>query len=130
MSRSSASRAQVEPLAAIVAVFVVGVGLAVYAGTIESVLPHQSKQPAAPATLAAVEDAVTVAGVVVPTKLSAARTERPATGRLNVTLSAAGEKWHVGPTPPGTAETASERVSVRVEPGVIRSGRLTVRVWE
>lgn len=128
MSRSSARRGQVEPLAALVAVFALGAGLAVYAGGVDERLPAQSPADPDP-TLGSVEQTIGVGGVVEPSRLSAARDAAPPGHELNVTLTTADHRWETGPAPPATARSATARVSVRVEPGRVRPGRLTVRVW-
>lgn len=128
MSRSSACRGQVEPLAALVAVVAVGIGLSVYTGALGAALPANQDGTARP-TAERVERAVTVDGVVDPDRLAAGRAVVPADHEANVTLTAGTQEWHVGPRPPATARTSRLRVSVRTDPGVNRPGRLTVRVW-
>ncbi|MFB6083113.1 MAG: hypothetical protein ABEJ94_02585 [Halorientalis sp.] len=129
MSRSSARRGQVEPLAAIVAVFALGVGLTIYAGAVGDALPDTEPRNVARPALSAVEDAVESAGVVRPERLSRVGSAAPAGRRLNVTLTAGGRRWSRGPSPPDSARTASTGVSVALGSGRVRPGRLTVRVW-
>lgn len=128
MSRSSASRGQVEPLAAVAAVFAVGVGLTMYAGALEDARPG-GNDPAVQPALDSAERAVSEGGVVEPRRLSAALEAAPEGHRLNATLETRGTRWQVGPTPPAIARNATARVSVRAAPGEVRPGRLTVRVW-
>jgi len=129
MSHSSGRRAQVEPFAAIVAVFAVGIGLTVYAGALDANLPGERERNRADPTLDRVVTQVSEAGVVNPDQIDAATTVTPAGAEVNATLVAAGQRWHVGPAPPATADVASQRVSVRVHPGQVRPGRLEVAVW-
>jgi hypothetical protein len=129
MSRSSARRGQVEPVAAIVAVFALGVGLTVYAGAVDDALPGTEPRNVAQPTLSAVEDAVERAGVVRPDRLSRVGSVVPAGRRLNVTLTAGERAWSHGDPAPDSAQRASTRVSVELGPGRVRPGRLTVRVW-
>jgi len=129
MSRSSARRGQVEPLAAIVAVFALGVGLTIYAGAVEDTFPGTEPRNVAQPTLSAVEDAVETAGVVRPTRLSRVDSVAPAGRRLNVTLTAGGRRWTRGDRAPASAQRASTRVSVGLGSGRVQPGRLTVRVW-
>lgn len=129
MSRSSARRGQVEPLAAIVAVFAVGAGLTVYAGVLDSELPGRERQHVAGPTLDRLESTVAQSGIIEPGKLAEGQAVVPDGYRLNATLVTAKTRWHVGPEPPKRAQRATEQVSVRVAPGRVRPGRLTVRVW-
>ena len=129
MSRWSACRGQVEPLAAIVAVFAVGAGLTVYAGALDDTLPGGNRQNVAGSTLDRLESSLTDGGMVDPGRLAGSRAKAPDGYRLNATLATTDARWHAGPDPPATARTATEQVSVRVAPGRVRPGRLTVRVW-
>jgi len=129
MSRWSGRRGQVEPLAAIAAVFLVGAGLAVYAGVLDDVALGDDERAVADAGLDSVERTVERGGVVDPNRLGAVRGDGPAGYTLNATLEAADRRWHVGPAATASATNASERVSVRVDTGRVRPGRLVVRVW-
>lgn len=128
MSRWSGRRGQVEPLAAIVAVFAVGAGLALYAGALSDALPGRADASAQP-TLDSVERAVSDDGAVEPSQLSSALDAVAGGHRLNLTLVTHERQWTVGATPPSTARNATTRVGVRTAPGTVRPGRLTVRVW-
>lgn len=138
MSRSSArdgalssdsARAQVEPLAALAAVFAICVGLALYAGVLSSVTPGTGRELADP-TLDRVHDRLSTGGVAVPERLDAAQAVGPDGYDLNVSLAADDRQWGVGPTPPpGAADTASRSTGVRVTPGRVAPGRLRVVVW-
>ena len=141
MSRSSArdravcvvatdsARAQVEPLAALAAVFAVCVGLALYAGVLSSVTPGTSRDLADP-TLDRAHDRLSTGGVAVPERLDAAQAVGPDGYGLNASLSADDRQWGVGPTPPpGVTDTASRSAGVRVAPGRVVPGRLRVVVW-
>ena len=135
MSRSSGrplsrrpSRAQVEPLAALSAVFAVGLALSAYAGVLDATLPTYDRNLAEP-TVERVERAVCEARVADPGALDDGLRAGPDGYRLNLTLAAAGERWHAGPPAPPTADSAESAVGVRVGPGRVRSGRLRVEVW-
>lgn len=135
MLRSSDS-AQVEPLAALVAVFAVGAALTTYAGVLDATLPTPDRNLAEP-TVERVERAVSEAGVVEPTRLSEGVHAGADGYQVNVTLVAGDRTWHAGPTPPARADasrdadsTAEIAVSVQVAPGQIRAGRLRVEVWQ
>jgi hypothetical protein len=129
MSRWSGRRGQVEPLAAIAAVVIVGAGLALYAGTLEERLVSEGDRAVADAALGTVERAVTDEGVAESRRLDAVRSVGPAGYELNVTLETPDGRWHHGPTAPAAATNASERVSVHTGTGRVRPGRLVVRVW-
>lgn len=129
MSRWSGRRGQVEPLAAIAAVFLVGAGLTLYAGALDERLVGDGHRAVADAALGTVERAVTEDGVVEPHRLRRVRSVGPAGYELNVTLETPDGRRHHGPTAPASATNATERVSVHTGTGHVRPGRLVVRVW-
>lgn len=129
MSRSSARRAQVEPVAALVAVFAVCTGLALYAAAVQGVLPGERSVSAAEPALTGVEEQLTTFGVAEPDQLPATTAAAPDGYAMNVTLSAGEDRWTVGPSPVGETETARQRTAVRTAPGIAREGRLRVEVW-
>lgn len=124
------SRAQVEPLAALVAVFAVGVALTTYAGLVDATIPTPDRNLAGP-TVERVERAVADHGIVAPASLHDGLRAGPEGYRVNLTLTADGRAWHAGPTPPDSnaVDQSKIRVSVRVAPGRIRHGRLRAAVW-
>ena len=142
MSRSSAEpvdvrgsagdRAAVEPLAALVAVLVVGAALGLYAGALVDATADQ-RRPSAEATLDRVERTAAVGGVVVPDRLRDVEGFRYPT---TVTVAAGGTTWRVASgadapaVPPAEARDSlavSERpVTVRV--GLGQNARGTLRV--
>ncbi|MBX0293471.1 DUF7285 family protein [Haloarcula nitratireducens] len=128
MSRSSA-RGATEPLAALVAVFAVSAGLALYAGVLDDALAATSgeRNVAAP-TADAVERHLTTAGVVDPERLDGALSAVPTGYEANVTLRAE-RRWSVGPTPQTDASRDHRTVSVALGPATVRRGTLRVCVW-
>ncbi|MFC5367042.1 DUF7285 family protein [Salinirubrum litoreum] len=123
------TRGQVEPLAALAAVFAVCVGLALYGGVLSSVTPETSRNLAEP-TLDRVHDRVSTGGVAVPERLDAARAVGPEGYDLNLSLTADDRRWSVGETPPqSTTDTASRPTGVRIVPGRVDPGRLRVVIW-
>lgn len=129
MGRSSGDRSQVEPFAALAAVFVVGLAVTVYAGAFEAALPGPADRSVAESTADRIERALGANGVVDPSKL--VRTDRlgPDGYRVNLTLDYADTTVTRGRAAPVTADLATRRVSVRLGFGDIRPGRLEVRVW-
>jgi hypothetical protein len=127
---SQEARGQVEPLAALVAVFAVGAALTTYAGLVDATLPTPDRNLAEP-TVERAERAISEHGVVEQTTLSDGLHAGPDGYRANLTLTVAEQEWHVGPTPPDAdaADRSDVRVSVRVAPGKIRPGRLRAEVW-
>ena len=121
-------RGQVEPLAALAALFAVCVGLSAYALVIADAGRPTDRDLAGPA-LATVDDAVSVSGVVRPARLDRALDARPSGTRLNVTLTTDSRTWNAGPPPAVHGDRATRRVSVRLGPGRVRVGRLRVVVW-
>ena len=128
MSRSSA-RAATEPLAALIAVFAVSAGLALYAGVLGDTLADVvGDRDVAGPTADAVERRVTTGGVVDPTLVNDSLAAVPPGYEGNVTLEAE-RRWSVGPTPPARADSDSRTVSVALGPATVRRGRLRVAVW-
>lgn len=126
---SGSGRAQTEPFAALVAVVVVGLALALYAGAFEQSLPKSVDRNAAEPAADRVERALTVGGVVRPGRLDGATAVGPEGYDLNVTVVVDGHRESVGPAPPGHSDNATRRVSVFRGPGTVVAGRLEVRVW-
>lgn len=131
MSRSSARRAQVEPVPAVVAVLALCLAIAAYGSVRAGVFPAADEQTAPAAqVLDDVDDAATPAGsrVVMPDRLSVGPV--PAGYEATVRLAAGGRNWTAGAAdPPASASGAARPVPVRVAPGAVRPGRLTVVVW-
>lgn len=126
MSRSS-DRAQVEPLAALAAVAVVGTALTLHAGVLHGVRPPEPTRDRATPALQRALGAVRDEGLARPSRL---RSVSAPDGRaMNVTLRTANRTWAVGPRPPDGADRAGRPVPVRVAPGAVRAGRLRVAVW-
>ena len=122
------ARGQVEPLAALVAVFAVGVAVTTYAGLVDATLPTPDRNLAEP-TVERAGRAISDHGVADPAALREGLRAGPDGYRVNLTLAAAGQEWHAGQAPPPGADAAETRVSVRVAPGRIRLGRLRAAVW-
>ena len=135
MPFSTADRAAVEPVAALVAVAVVGLALGLYAGAFADAAPDEDRS-AAEASLDRAEEAITVGGVVEPERLR--RVEAPGTATA-IELEADGERWSAAsgpdaPGPPGVRSpeavvVAERRVTVRVAPGRNVRGTLRAVVW-
>ncbi|WP_435345402.1 DUF7285 family protein [Haloarchaeobius sp. HRN-SO-5] len=130
MSRWSTRRGQTEPTAALVSVFAVCVGLALYAGALEGTLAGDDRSRAvAEPTLERVHETLAPAGVADPDALSDTLDAGPDGYHLAVSVAADGERWRAGPAAPETAATAARPVSVSVAPGVVVAGTLRVEVW-
>ncbi|WP_332898328.1 DUF7285 family protein [Haladaptatus sp. CMSO5] len=128
MQRSSARRAQLDPVPALIAVVVVGLGMSLYAGVVTDFLPNHQVNPTP--TLHHLSAHMQTNGVVEPGRLHRLDSVGPAGYETNATLEAGGKRWSRGPTAPADAATARERVSIRVAPGRINLGWLTVRLWQ
>lgn len=127
---SCSGRAQVEPLAALAAVFAVGVGLALYAGVLDATLPGLTPDRAvAPTAADQVTTEASSFGAVDPPLSGAVDAATPTGYELNATLRAANRTWSGGPPSPPTAECERRNVGVRVAPGRVRPGRLEVCAW-
>lgn len=128
MSRSS-DRAATEPIAALVAVFAVSAGLALYAGVLDETLAMATTdRDIAGPTADAVEQRLTTAGVVDPDRIDDSLRAIPTGYEGNVTLRAE-HRWSVGERPPADAATDRRTVSVALGPATVRRGTLRVRVW-
>lgn len=122
-------RAQTSPVAALAALFAVCAGVSLYATVLGGAIPVVDRGVADP-TLDRVRDGASDGGVVAPARLAEARDRGPAGRRLNVSLAADGREWHVGPAvPPRVTDRADRLVSVRLGPGRVEPGRLSVAVW-
>ena len=124
--RRWSARGQAEPLAALAAVFAVGVGLAVYAGALPEADEPSTVDP--DTVLQDVRQSPMEGGVLVPGTLGTGR-EVPAGWEVNVTLETPDGRRTLGPSPPPDARRASRPVTVRLAPGALRPGRLRVAVW-
>jgi hypothetical protein len=131
MSRSSARRAQVEPLPALVAVAVVCLAVGAYGVARSNVLPTSEDRPPAEQVLDDARDAATADGdtVVHPRRLGTDDVA-PAGYEVAVTVTAANRQWTAGASsPPPDAATTSEPVPVRMRSGRVVPGRFVVEVW-
>lgn len=144
-SAAPPSRGQVEPFAALAAVLAVGLAISLYAGVLADAAPGASDRTVAETTLDRVARSASDGSVVVPDRIPEALAVTPDGYRVNVTLAAGGTTLRAGPTPPESADLtqpesadptqpesadrATRRVSVRLAPGNVRPGRLTVVVW-
>lgn len=140
MSRSSVeatgwrdSRGQVHPIAALVALTAVGMGLALYAGAIGDVTPDRNPdRDRALLLFERVHDDVVAVGVARPNRLGVPDAA-PANADVGVALVSGEKRWTAGtvdtnrPFPPD-ADVATGAVSVRVGPGETRAGELRVVV--
>lgn len=130
MSRSS-GRGQTEPLVALVAVFAVCLGVTLYAFALDDASGGTERDVATP-TLDRVLAELSSGGVVDPDRLDAAVADVDAelSGRgVAATLRVADRSWRAGGRPTADARTAERRVAVRIGPGHVRGGRLSVEVW-
>ena len=128
MSRSW-DRGQVEPTAALVVILAVSVAVSAYAAAIEGTVRDRSRDLATPTLDRAVE-ALATGGTVDPTRTRRAARTGPRGYRLNVTVAAAGRRWHSGPTPPGRGTDGAARpIGVDLGGGRVAPGRVRVEVW-
>jgi hypothetical protein len=127
---SSSGRAQIEPLAALAAVFAVGVGLALYAGAVDAtVRTLGAERSLAPTAADRFVAAASTFGAVDPPVEDALAEARPTGHHLNATLRTPNASWRAGPAAPATAHCERRRVAVRVAPGRVRPALLEVCVW-
>lgn len=136
MSRSSQSSDAADdrgefPVVGLVAAVAVVAGVSGYAVLVAG-LGSSSDRPerVARTTLDRAHEEITSGGVAVPARLADAEVA-PDAYSVRVRLTAAGRVWRVGPPVPTGVEpaAASRSVGVRLRPGRVRPGRLTVEVW-
>ena len=126
----SSDRGQVEPLAALVAVFALGLGLSLYVGVLDSTLPLLSNdRDVAPTAAERLVTEGSSFGVFEPPIAGSVADSRPRGYELNATVRADGSVWTGGPPRVGSPDCADRSVNVRTEPGRIRPGILEVCVW-
>lgn len=128
--QSWSRRGQVEPLAALAAVFAVGVGLSLYVGVLDATLPEltPSRRMAVVAADRLLAES-SAFGSVRPPLADPAAAAAPAGHELNATLRSGGASWTAGSPRQSSADCVVRRVSVRVAPGRVRPGRLEVCTW-
>lgn len=127
----SLDRGTTEPVAALVAVFAVTLGVSLYAGVLDDAFGtlDDDRNIATP-TADTVEQRLSSAGIVQPDGLDNALNAVPSNYHGNATITVTtGEQWSGGREPPNSADTETRTVSVQVGPGEVRRGTLTVRVW-
>lgn len=127
-------RGQTEPIAALVAVFAVCVGVTVYAGAHAGLAAVDSdRAPAAP-TADRAASALTADGAVnrsafddetLPDQIDAA----PDGYEYRLTIQVDGERVAAGPDPPADVDRTQRPIAVETAPGEIRPGLLVVEVW-
>lgn len=131
--RPSSARGQTEPLAALVAVVAVGLGLSLYVGVLDAELPGSSDRNVASSVIERVESAVAPDGIADPSLIDEARQTGPDGYETNVTISVDEHRWQSGPSSPTKTESAVDvatvRLGVRVAPAHVTAGTLDVRVW-
>lgn len=120
----------VEPLAALAAVFALCVGVSTYAAVVETAVDERPDRDIAGPALSHVETLLTTRGVADPAAMSDVSNAAPATYRLNATLTAGNRTWNAGPPVAAHGQRAGRRLSVRLGPGRVRAGRLSVVVWQ
>jgi hypothetical protein len=125
----SSDSGQTEPLAALVAVAAVGIGLSLYAGVLDDAIADTSDREIAEPTLDRVERVLASDGVADPEVLTEAVASGPAGYRINLTLGTTRHRWTAGPTPDNDVVDRAERpASVRVGPADVRPGTIQVVV--
>ena len=127
---SSSDRAQTEPLAALVAVFALGVGLSLYVGVLDSTFAALSDDSEITPTAAdKLTSEASSFGIVQPPIDDAVAAAKPNGYRMNATLRADGSTWSGGPQNGAVSDCVDRSVSVRTAPGTVRRGNLEVCIW-
>jgi len=132
MRRSSGS-GQTEPLAALVALAAVSLGVTLYAGVLDTTAQGSAQiRDVDETTLDRVHRTIATAGVVDLVGVAgatAAGVGAPPGWQVNATLRSGPIEWRYGSDPPPDADRARMRVAVDHGNGTIRSGLLRVAVW-
>lgn len=127
---SSPGRAQTEPVAALAAVFALGIGLSLYAGAIDTTLPQlRTDREMAPHAADQLETAGSSFGAVDPPVNGSVEAARPTGYRLNASVRSGEDRWTGGPPRPASPECVARQVTVRVAPARVHPGTLEVCVW-
>jgi hypothetical protein len=127
---SSSGRGQTEPLAALVAVFALGVGLSLYVGALDSTLPSLTiESEMAPVAADRFVDEASSLGVLQPPIEGSADAASPNGYGMNATLRSGSDVWHGGPRRSSTGGCVRRTVRVRTAPGIVRPGTLEVCTW-
>lgn len=128
----SSDSGQTEPLAALVAVFALGVGLSLYVGVLDSTLPLLSTESKmAPIAADRFLTESSSFGVLEPPVAGAVAASRPTGYELNATVRTESAVWTGGPSRAAVSELEciDRAVSVRTAPGQVRPGQAEVCVW-
>jgi hypothetical protein len=128
--RIGKGRAQTEPIAALVAVLAIAIGLGLYAGVAAD---HRVEEDGtdAEATMQRVSGAVLEDGVFADPgdrSLDPERFARPGE-RVRIELRWDGDRWSIGRRAPPEADAAWRPVTIQTADRQV-PGRLIVRVWE
>jgi hypothetical protein len=127
---SSSGRAQTEPIAALAAVFALGVGLSLYAGVLDATLPaFSTDRDLAPTAADRLQANASSFGAVTPPLAQDVAAARPTGHRLNATVRTDEGRWAGGPPRPSDPDCVERRVPVRVATGRVRPGVMEVCVW-
>lgn len=122
-------RGQTEPIAALVAVLAIGIGIGLYAG----VAADQESEPAstdAESTMERLAAAAIDDGVLDPVAaMQPWEYVRPGEA-ANVTIRVGGSEYSAGPVPPAGADATRRPVTVRTGPGEGQPGLVLLEVWE
>ncbi len=127
---SSSGRGQTEPIAALAAVFALGLGLSLYAGVLDTTLPTlTTDREMAPNAADRLEANASTFGAVDPPLNGSVAAARPTGHRLNAAVRTDEGRWTGGPPRPPRPECVERSVTVRVAPARVRPGVLEVCVW-
>ncbi|AFZ72551.1 DUF7285 family protein [Natronobacterium gregoryi] len=155
MSRSSTHRGQTEPLAALVAVAVIGVAVGLYGGYLTGTLSETTDRTSADVALERVWQDISRSGVFasaddseldpIADRIELASLPEGENVRVAVTTVQEGEEQLVTEArfdadgtalepdtleaPPSHAGVAKRPIPVALEPGAVRGGTLSVEVW-
>ncbi|WP_248518190.1 DUF7285 family protein [Salinarchaeum laminariae] len=122
-------RGQTEPIAAVVAVLAIGVGITLYAGVAADRSPT-AESTDAEATMAQITAEIAADGVLdASASLDPEQFTRPGEA-VRLELSYRNTTDSHGSTPPPDAAVTSRPVTVQIAPSVQVAGNLTVWVWE
>lgn len=131
--RRSSDSAQTEPVAALIALAAVCLGVTLYAGALDTAAQKSPQtRDIAGTTLDRVHRTIATAGIVDrigAVGVTATGIGAPPGWQINATLRSGPIEWQYGSTPPPSADRATRRVAVDHGNGSIRSGQLRVVVW-
>lgn len=124
----SDNRGYIEAITGLLAVFLVAVGISLFAGILTETPDQETRLPVT-ATLEQTVTHYVDGGAIDPQAIDNPSELAPPGYDVRVIVKTQRQTWIHGETAPPTAVSAARSVGVRVAPGTYRAGTLRVEVW-